>query len=189
VCLPGFAPEALALLAKRKNCRLVDMSGAPTQREAFEYRSITNGMLRLSVDTGDPAGTQWKVAGAASPSDHQRNALKFAWTAAQHVKSNAIVFARELPDGTLATVGIGGGQPNRVDCVRIAIQRAGDQARGAVMASDAFFPFADGVNTALAAGISAICQPGGSVRDAESIAAADAAGVPMLFTGVRHFRH
>ena len=165
------------------------MAHAPHPAGTVEYRSITNGMLRQSVDAGDPAGTAWTVAGAVTPTDAQRAVLQFAWTAAQHVKSNAIVFARRLEDGTLATVGIGGGQPNRLDCVRIAAERAGERARGAVMASDAFFPFPDGVSSALAAGISAICQPGGSVRDAASIAVADAAGVPMLLTGVRHFRH
>jgi phosphoribosylaminoimidazolecarboxamide formyltransferase/IMP cyclohydrolase len=116
-------------------------------------------------------------------------ALRFAWNAVQHVRSNAIIFAAELPDGTLTTVGIGGGQPNRVDSVRIAVDRAGAKARGAVMASDAFFPFPDGVQTAIAAGIVAIAHPGGSMRDTESIQVADAAGVPMLLTGVRHFRH
>ena len=111
-------------------------------------------------------------------------ALHFAWKACQHVKSNAIVFVRGE-----ATVGIGGGQPNRVDCVRIATERAGAQARGAVMASDAFFPFPDSVELAAEAGITAIVQPGGSLRDGEAIAAADAANIAMVVTGVRHFRH
>jgi phosphoribosylaminoimidazolecarboxamide formyltransferase/IMP cyclohydrolase len=110
--------------------------------------------------------------------------LRFAWKAAQHVKSNAIVFAQDQ-----ATVGIGGGQPNRVDCVRMAAQRAGERSRGAVMASDAFFPFPDSVEVAIQAGITAIVHPGGSVRDTESIATADAADVAMVTTGVRHFRH
>jgi len=124
----------------------------------------------------------------AAPTGDQMRVLQFAWAAAQHVKSNAIVFAKES-DGTLATVGIGGGQPNRVDCVRMAAARAGKQAKGAVMASDAFFPFADSVREAAAAGIVAVVQPGGSVRDQEVIAAADEAGIAMVFTGVRHFRH
>ena len=189
IAAPGFTKEALNLLAKRKNCRLLDMEGVPGSTQAYEYRSITNGMLRQSVDVGDPAGTQWKTVSAVAPTDAQSRALAFAWIAAQHVKSNAIVFAKQLPNGVIATVGIGGGQPNRVDCVRIASERAGENARGAVMASDAFFPFPDGVQAAIAAGIVAIAHPGGSVRDGESIAVADAAGVAMVLTGVRHFRH
>jgi phosphoribosylaminoimidazolecarboxamide formyltransferase/IMP cyclohydrolase len=111
-------------------------------------------------------------------------ALRFAWIACQHVKSNAIVLAQ----GT-ATVGIGGGQPNRVDCVKIAVERAGTKAKGAVMASDAFFPFADSVETAAQAGVTAVVHPGGSMRDADSVAAANKAGMAMVITGVRHFRH
>ena len=119
-----------------------------------------------------------------APTEEEWKALRFAWKACQHVKSNAIVFAQGS-----ATVGIGGGQPNRVDCVRIAALRAGEKAAGAVMASDAFFPFPDSVEEAARAGITAIVQPGGSVRDAESIALAEANGISMVLTGVRHFRH
>jgi phosphoribosylaminoimidazolecarboxamide formyltransferase / IMP cyclohydrolase len=189
IAAPGFTTEALNLLAKRKNCRLLDMEGAPRQSAPHEYRSISNGLLRQSVDVGDPVTAQWKTATRTAPSAQQLRELQFAWIAAQHVKSNAIVFAREVEPGVLATVGIGGGQPNRLDCVRIAAERAGDKARGAVMASDAFFPFPDGLNTAIAAGISAVAQPGGALRDAEVVAAADAAGLAMVLTGVRHFRH
>ncbi len=110
--------------------------------------------------------------------------LRFAWKACQHVKSNAIVFAKNE-----ATVGIGGGQPNRVDCARIAAERASDNAKGAVMASDAFPPFPDSVEAAARAGVTAVIHPRGSVRDADSLAAADAAGMAMVVTGVRHFRH
>ncbi len=189
IAAPGFTKEALNLLAKRKNCRLLDMEGAPGSSAPHEYRSITNGLLRQSVDMGDPASAAWRPVTRNTPSAQQLRALRFAWAAAQHVKSNAIVLAREVEPGVLATVGIGGGQPNRLDCVRIAAERAGDKARGAVMASDAFFPFPDGLNTAIAAGITAVAQPGGALRDAEVIAAADAAGIAMVFTGVRHFRH
>jgi phosphoribosylaminoimidazolecarboxamide formyltransferase/IMP cyclohydrolase len=189
IAAPGFTNEALHLLSKRKNCRLLDMEGAPKLKDGYEFRSISNGMLRQSIDAGDPAATSWKVGGAHAPNDAQSRVLRFAWNAVQHVRSNAIVFAAELADGTLTTVGIGGGQPNRVDSVRIAVERAGERARGAVMASDAFFPFPDGVQTALDAGIVAIAHPGGSLRDAESIAVADAAGVPIMLTGARHFRH
>ncbi len=133
---------------------------------------------------GDPAGGAWKVVSRRQPSEEEWKALRFAWKACQHVKSNSIVFVRGE-----ATVGIGGGQPNRVDCVRIAAERAGEKSKGAVMASDAFFPFPDSVETGIRAGITAIAHPGGSVRDSESIAAADAAGIAMVVTGVRHFRH
>jgi phosphoribosylaminoimidazolecarboxamide formyltransferase / IMP cyclohydrolase len=118
------------------------------------------------------------------PTPEEMQALRFAMQACQHVKSNAIVFACGE-----ATVGIGGGQPNRVDCVRMAVERSGAKARGAVMASDAYFPFPDSVELAAQAGITAIVHPGGSIRDAESIAAANAHGIAMVTTGVRHFRH
>jgi phosphoribosylaminoimidazolecarboxamide formyltransferase/IMP cyclohydrolase len=117
-------------------------------------------------------------------------ALRFAWLASQHVKSNAIVLARSLgASGAVATVGIGGGLPSRVDAVRLAVAKAGERARGAVLASDAFFPFADGLEAAAEAGVTAVVEPGGSVRDDEVIAAADRLGVALVFTGVRHFRH
>lgn len=141
-------------------------------------------MLRQSIDLGGPRDSEWQVVSQRQLSEEEWRWLRFAWKACQHIKSNAIVFAHGE-----ATVGIGGGQPNRVDCVRIAAQRAGEKGRGAVMASDAFFPFPDSVEEAAKAGITAIISPGGSVRDGESIAAADRSGVAMVFTGVRHFRH
>jgi phosphoribosylaminoimidazolecarboxamide formyltransferase / IMP cyclohydrolase len=150
----------------------------------FELRSITRGVLKQGVDFGDPQDTAWTVVSERQPSGEEWQALKFAWKACQHVKSNAIVFARGE-----ATVGIGGGQPNRVDCVRIAIERSGEKARGAVMASDAFFPFSDSVELAGKAGITGIIHPGGSIRDAESIAIANMQGIAMVTTGIRHFRH
>jgi phosphoribosylaminoimidazolecarboxamide formyltransferase/IMP cyclohydrolase len=184
---PGFSPEARELLAGRKNCRLLEVPGLSLE-PAYELRSIGRGVLRQAVDLGDPAGGEWKVVSQRQPTEAEWVALRFAWKACQHVKSNAIVFAR-AGQGVEATVGIGGGQPNRVDCVRIAAQRAGERSVGAVMASDAFFPFPDSVEVAAQAGIRAIVHPGGSLRDAESIAAADAAGIAMVTTGVRHFRH
>ncbi|MBL8058493.1 MAG: bifunctional phosphoribosylaminoimidazolecarboxamide formyltransferase/IMP cyclohydrolase [Anaerolineales bacterium] len=184
---PAFTDEARALLAKKKSCRLVQIPALAIQPR-FELRSLTGGLLKQDADFGDPAGTNWQVASRRPPTEAEWAALRFAWVACQHVKSNAIVLARAIPGG-VATVGIGGGQPNRVDCVRIAAERAGDQARGAVMASDAFFPFPDSVEAAARAGVTAIVHPGGSVRDAESLAAADAAGMALVVTGVRHFRH
>lgn len=183
IVAPGFSHEALRALSERKNLRLVSVPGLQLE-PAFELRSINQGILRQSIDLGDPADTRWQVVTHRAPSAAEERALRFAWQACQHVKSNAIVLAQGQ-----ATVGIGGGQPNRVDCVRIAITRAGERARGAVMASDAFFPFPDSVEEAARAGVTAIIAPGGSVRDAQAIAAADAANIAMLFSGVRHFRH
>jgi phosphoribosylaminoimidazolecarboxamide formyltransferase/IMP cyclohydrolase len=183
IIAPGFEAEALSILAKKKNLRLVQIPDLELEPKV-EYRSIVRGILRQEVDLGDPTQEDWKVVTEMRPTDDEMAALKFAWTACQHVKSNAIVFARGE-----ATVGIGGGQPNRVDCVRIAAQRAGDKSQGAVMASDAFFPFADSVEEAARFGIKAIVQPGGSVRDQESIDACNRLGISMVFTGYRHFRH
>ncbi|MDO9086406.1 MAG: bifunctional phosphoribosylaminoimidazolecarboxamide formyltransferase/IMP cyclohydrolase [Anaerolineaceae bacterium] len=179
----GFSPEALEIFAKKKNLRLVEMPDLEIEPEV-EYRSITRGILQQSVDRGDPLEVEWRVVTETVPTTAQMDDLKFAWKACQHVKSNAIVFAVNE-----ATVGIGGGQPNRVDCVVMAAQRAGEKAHGAVMASDAFFPFADSVEKAAAAGIVAIVQPGGSIRDQESIDMCNQLGITMIFTGVRHFRH
>jgi phosphoribosylaminoimidazolecarboxamide formyltransferase/IMP cyclohydrolase len=189
IAATGFTDEARAALrvAKKKNCRLLDMPDT-TIEPRYELRSLTRGLLKQDVDMGDPASAAWKVASKRQPTDEEWTALRFAWKACQHVKSNAIVFARAVAGGE-ATVGIGGGQPNRVDCVRSAAERAGEKAKGAVMASDAFFPFPDSVEVAAKAGITAVIHPGGSVRDADSLAAADAAGMAMVVTGVRHFRH
>ncbi|HLF27356.1 MAG TPA: bifunctional phosphoribosylaminoimidazolecarboxamide formyltransferase/IMP cyclohydrolase [Anaerolineae bacterium] len=183
IAAPGFTDAARTILAKRKNCRLVEMPNTAIEPR-FELRAITRGLLKQDVDLGDPARTEWKIVSQRQPTEAEWTALRFAWRACQHVKSNAIVFAHGE-----ATVGIGGGQPNRVDCVRIAAERAGEKARGAVMASDAFFPFPDSVDVAARAGITAVVHPGGSVRDAESLAVADAAGMALVVTGVRHFRH
>ncbi|MCX7839534.1 MAG: bifunctional phosphoribosylaminoimidazolecarboxamide formyltransferase/IMP cyclohydrolase [Anaerolineae bacterium] len=183
IIAPGFTDAAREILARKKNCRLVTMPNL-TIEPRYEWRSITRGIVQQDVDTGDPDGTAWQVVSQRAPTDDEMRALRFAWRAVQHVKSNAIVFARGE-----ATVGIGSGQPNRVDSVRIAIERAGERARGAVMASDAFFPFPDSVQVAARAGITAIVHPGGSQRDAESLAVADASDIAMIITGVRHFRH
>ncbi len=186
IAAPDFSAEALAVLAKKKNCRLVRMPNLEIEPR-YELRSITRGLLRQDVDLGDPgetAGESWTVVSKRQPTAAEWTALRFGWKACQHVKSNAIVFAQGE-----STVGIGGGQPNRVDCVRIATERAGEKSRGAVMASDAFFPFPDSIEIGALAGITAIVQPGGSLRDGEAIAAADAANIAMVVTGVRHFRH
>ena len=138
------------------------------------------------MDLGDPRGGKdgWQVMTEREPKENEWEALRFAWKACQHVKSNAIVLARGE-----ATVGIGGGQPNRVDCVRMAGARAEGNSNNSVMASDAFFPFPDAVEEAASFGVTAIVQPGGSLRDQLSIDAANDAGIAMVATGVRHFRH
>lgn len=184
IVAPGFSEASLELLSRHKNLRLVTMPGMEIE-PLFEFRSINQGMLRQSVDLGDPPGTpDWKVVTQRMPDEAEWQSLRFAWKACHHVKSNAIVMVQGQ-----ATVGVGGGQPNRVDCVRIAARRAGDKSKGAVMASDAFFPFPDSVEEAARAGVAAIVAPGGSIRDADSIATANAYGIAMVFTGVRHFRH
>ncbi|MBP7688491.1 MAG: bifunctional phosphoribosylaminoimidazolecarboxamide formyltransferase/IMP cyclohydrolase [Thermoflexales bacterium] len=183
IAAPGFDAEARSVLAKRKNLRLVDMPDLQVD-PTYELRSINRGLLKQDIDRGDPASAEWKVVSQRQPTEAEWAALRFAWKACQHVKSNSIVFAQGE-----ATVGIGGGQPNRVDCVRIAKERAGEKSIGAVMASDAFFPFPDSVEVAAQAGITAVAHPGGSVRDAESIAVADANNMAMVTTGARHFRH
>lgn len=184
---PSFSPGALSLLAKRKNLRLVELP-PETAPQPHELRSVRRGVLRQQRDTGDPPGTEWTVVSRRVPDEDEWRALRFAWHAVQHVKSNGIVLARAFGPA-VAAVGIGGGQPNRVDSVRIAVARARDRARGAVLASDAFFPFPDSVEVAAQAGVTAIIHPGGSVRDDASLSAADAAGVAMVLTHVRHFKH
>jgi phosphoribosylaminoimidazolecarboxamide formyltransferase/IMP cyclohydrolase len=171
------------LAEKRKNCRLLSID-PQANAGVFEYRSVQGGLLVQSLDKGDPAETQWKVVSKRQPTPEELETLHFAWKACQFVKSNAIVLATKD-----ATVGIGGGLPSRVDAARLAVEKAGERAKGSVMASDAFFPFPDGVEVGIAAGITAIVSPGGSIRDEQVIAAADAANLAMVFTGVRHFRH
>lgn len=183
IAAPSFSAEALTILAKRTNCRLLQIADLQLDPQV-EWRSINRGLLKQDVDVGDPENAAWQVVSKRQPTAEEWQALKFAWRACQQVKSNAIVFAKDE-----ATIGIGSGQPNRIDCVHIAAKRAGERTHGAVMASDAFFPFADSVNAAASYGITAVIQPGGSVRDAESIAAADAADMAMVITGFRHFRH
>ena len=183
VAAPGYDDEALALFAEHKpKCRLVAI---PQAVEAtWALRSVAGGVLLQAVDRGDPPGVEWRVVSQRQPDDEEMATLRFAWRTCQHVKSNAIVLARSG-----ATVGIGGGLPSRLDAVKLAVAKAGERARGAVMASDAFFPFPDGLEVAAEAGVTGVVQPGGSIRDEAVIAAADRLGLAMLFTGVRHFRH
>jgi phosphoribosylaminoimidazolecarboxamide formyltransferase/IMP cyclohydrolase len=184
IAAPSFTGSAQeTLMQKRKNCRLLQIPSAYDGRD-LEIRSVHRGFLVQQPDTGDPEHSSILTVTRRSPSQSEVEALGFAWKAVQHVKSNAIVLA--VPN---ATVGVGGGLPSRVDAVRIAVEKAGARAAGSVMASDAFFPFADGIEAAAAAGVTAIIQPGGSIRDREVIDAANQYNMAMVFTGVRHFRH
>ncbi|GAA1611218.1 bifunctional phosphoribosylaminoimidazolecarboxamide formyltransferase/IMP cyclohydrolase [Leucobacter chromiireducens] len=183
VVAPGFEPEALAILSQKKNIRLLvlpsDFAANPV-----EMRQVSGGFLLQDADRHFAAASDWELA-TGTPVDAETLAeLEFAWRACRAVKSNGII----LTHGG-ASVGVGMGQVNRVDSCRLAVERAGDRAAGSVAASDAFFPFADGLQVLLDAGVRAVVQPGGSVRDAEVIAAAEAAGVAMYFTGERHFFH
>jgi phosphoribosylaminoimidazolecarboxamide formyltransferase/IMP cyclohydrolase len=176
----GFHDDALEVLRARPGLRL--LRARPTA-PGLEMRSISGGLLVQSTDAADGA-ERARVVTKVHPTAGQMADLRFAWVVAKHVKSNAIVLASER-----AAVGIGAGQMSRVEATELAARRAGDRAKGTVCASDAFFPFRDGLDAAVAAGAVAIIQPGGSVRDDEVVAAADEHGIPMVFTGTRHFRH
>lgn len=182
IAAPDYRPEALAHLAKKKACRVIRMQdeGNP----GLEIRSALGGFLVQTPNDEQEDPGAWQVVTSRPPTASEWEDLRFAWQVVRHVRSNAIVLARERQ-----TVGIGAGQMSRVDAVRIAVLKAGERARGAVLASDAFFPFPDGVEVAAAAGVTAIIQPGGSIRDPEVIEAAERQGMAMVFTGKRHFRH
>jgi len=186
VIAPSYDEAALTVLRTKKNLRILATAGwLAADHQALQFKRVGGGLVVQSRDAS--AGAEIpnaKVVTARAPTPEELQALGFAWRVCKHVKSNAIVLARPG-----RTVGVGAGQMSRVISVQIAVEKAGDAARGSVLASDAFFPFPDGVELAVRAGITAIAQPGGSVKDAEVIAAADRAGCAMLMTGVRHFRH
>ncbi|MDP9086272.1 MAG: bifunctional phosphoribosylaminoimidazolecarboxamide formyltransferase/IMP cyclohydrolase [Pseudomonadota bacterium] len=195
VVAPGADEEALALFAAKKNLRLLLTGDLPDPaRSGLMAKSITGGWLLQTRDNGRISKADLRIVTKRAPTEHEIRDLLFAWTVAKHVKSNAIVYAR---DGV--TAGIGAGQMNRRDSARIAAAKAREAAEkfgfgdprtiGSAVASDAFFPFADGLLAAVEAGATSVIQPGGSMRDAEVIAAADEAGLAMVFTGMRHFRH
>lgn len=184
IAAPAFDEKALQLLASKKNLRLVEADPALYARVRQELRSAAGGILVQEPDRGDPPDVSFRVMSNREPSEEELEALRFAWRLVRHVKSNAIVLARGR-----AAVGIGGGQTSRVDAVRQACERAGMRAKGAVMASDAFFPFPDGIEAAAAAGVTAVIHPGGSIRDDEILAAANRLGLALISTGIRHFRH
>jgi phosphoribosylaminoimidazolecarboxamide formyltransferase/IMP cyclohydrolase len=185
---PGYTSDALALLTEKKNVRILELPDWPDPERELETKSVLGGQLVQTRDAVLETSEQMQVLSARAPGEREWQDMLFAWRVCRYVRSNAIVLAR---DG--ATVGIGAGQMSRVDAVRIAVEKARDAQpellAGAVMASDAFFPFPDGVEVGLEAGITAVIQPGGSVRDDLVIAAVDAAGAAMVATGVRHFRH
>jgi phosphoribosylaminoimidazolecarboxamide formyltransferase/IMP cyclohydrolase len=185
VVAPGYEDGAIEILSKKPSIRILEISDYEIAKE--ELRPISGGMLIQETDLinvdGDASANWQQVSGGKVSAEVMRD-LEFAWRSVRAVKSNAILLAKSG-----ASVGVGMGQVNRVDSARLAIDRAGDRAQGCVAASDAFFPFADGLQILLSAGVSAVVAPGGSVRDAEVIEAAKSAGVPMFFTGVRHFSH
>ncbi|WP_120006396.1 bifunctional phosphoribosylaminoimidazolecarboxamide formyltransferase/IMP cyclohydrolase [Nesterenkonia muleiensis] len=193
VVAPSFAPEALEILQQKKNIRLIQLVPEHS-RDEVEYQQISGGMLLQASDSFQAPGddpVRWSLAAGPAADNAQLDDLAFAWRAVRSVKSNAILLAKGQ-----ATVGIGMGQVNRLDSCRLAVQRANtlagdgvDRACGSVAASDAFFPFADGLQSLITAGVTAVVQPGGSQRDAEVIAAAEEAGLTMYLTGARHFYH
>ncbi|MBI4199435.1 MAG: bifunctional phosphoribosylaminoimidazolecarboxamide formyltransferase/IMP cyclohydrolase [Chloroflexi bacterium] len=185
VIAPDYEPAALSTFQKRKNLRVLAMPDASQSSHLLlEVRQVAGAFLLQTPDVLAEDPSTWKVVTQQAPTPQQREDLAFAWKVAKHVKSNAIVIAKEKQ-----LLGMGAGQPNRVTSVRLAAQTAGERASGAVLASDAMFPFADNVEEAARAGVSAVVQPGGSIRDQEVIEAADRLGLAMVFTGIRHFRH
>ena len=183
---PGIAPEARALLAAKPNIRVLEVPLAPGTND-YDFKRVGGGLLVQTPDSVNTDATGLKVVTRARPSESQASDLLFAWRVAKFVKSNAIVFC-----GGGRTLGVGAGQMSRVDSTRIAAvkaEQAGLALKGSVVASDAFFPFRDGVDVVARAGAAAIIQPGGSQRDEEVIAAANEHGIAMVFTGYRHFRH
>ncbi|MEO0641954.1 MAG: bifunctional phosphoribosylaminoimidazolecarboxamide formyltransferase/IMP cyclohydrolase, partial [Pseudomonadota bacterium] len=195
VIAPSVSEEAREIFARKKNLRLLECGSLPDPRRGgFAMKTIAGGLLIQGRDNGAVSEADLKVVTKRAPSEQELKDCLFAWTVARHVKSNAIVYAK---DG--ATAGIGAGQMNRRDSARIAAIKAQEAAEtyewvtprtvGSAVASDAFFPFADGLVSAAEAGATAVIQPGGSNRDDEVIAAADEAGLAMVFTGMRHFRH
>lgn len=183
VVAPGCEPEAEEIFQKKSKLRVL-ISPDLNQGESETIKVIAGGFLAQDADNGVDNSSDWKIVTEKKPTTEQMEELIFAWKVVKHVKSNAIVVTKNR-----ATIGIGAGQMNRVGAVKIALEQAGEKAIGSVLASDAFFPFDDSVKTAAAAGATAIIQPGGSLKDKDSIAAANQLGLVMIFTGIRHFLH
>jgi phosphoribosylaminoimidazolecarboxamide formyltransferase/IMP cyclohydrolase len=181
---PDYTPEALELLAAKPNLRVLRTGGVRSTSGHYESRAVEGGMGVQQSDSVAEDPATFTVPTKRQPTAEELEQLLFAWKVAKSVKSNAIVYAKDF-----VTVGVGAGQMNRVNSARIAAEMAGENAKGAVCASDAFMPFADSLEVAAAAGCTAVIQPGGSIRDDEVIAKADELGVAIVFTGHRHFRH
>jgi phosphoribosylaminoimidazolecarboxamide formyltransferase/IMP cyclohydrolase len=184
VIAPGYEPEALEALRKKKNLRIMDAGAPPKPHAGWDLKRVAGGILVQERDLIDETPASFKTVTKRSPTPEEMRSLLFAWQVARHVKSNAIVYVRGLH-----TIGIGAGQMSRVDSAKIGVMKASEKLEGSVLASDAFFPFRDGVDAAAENGVAAIIQPGGAKRDEEVIAAADERGMAMVFTGRRHFRH
>ncbi len=183
VLAPDYEPEALEILKKKKNLRLLSMTlELPSQK--LQFRGVQGGLLVQDMDLPYVNPEKWEVATKRKPSPEEDRALHFAWRAVKCVKSNAVLIA-----GEKAVYGIGGGLPSRVDAAKLAVEKAGDKSGGAVGASDAFFPFPDGMEVLVEAGVTAVVQPGGSIRDDKVTARADELGIAMVHTGTRHFKH
>lgn len=184
VIAPGFEPEALTILKEKPNLRLLQVEQLQASGTTFQTVSVDGGLLIQEADQKEIRREDCKVVTSRQPTEVEWEQLQFAWKVVKHVKSNAIVLAKDFH-----TIGVGAGQMNRVGAAEIAIRQAGEKAKESVLASDAFFPMPDTVEKAIEAGVTAIIQPGGSIRDQESIDLADQHGIAMVFTGIRHFKH
>lgn len=184
IIAPGFSEEAVNILTKKKNIRLLQLFGENNQQDLQKLVSVSGGILIQDEDKKELTEGDLQVVTETAPTEEEFAELKFAWKVVKHVKSNAIVLSKNGQ-----TIGVGAGQMNRVGSAKIAIEQAGDKAKGAVMASDAFFPMPDTIEEAAKAGVRAIIQPGGSIRDEDSIKIANKYGIAMVFTGIRHFKH
>ena len=186
VVAPGFDPEAIKLFSAKKNIRLMQMPDVALneKNQRFDMKRIGGGLLVQSQDSLTYVEEQLKIASEREPDAREMEDMKFAWLVSKHVKSNAIIYAKDKE-----ILGIGAGQMSRVDSARVAVEKSCKSLSGAVMASDAFFPFRDSVDEAAKHGISAIISPGGSIRDEEVLQAANECNIAMVFTGTRHFKH
>lgn len=184
IIAPDFTPEALEILERKKNIRLMKLDTTLEPNNTKKYTNVNDGLLVQDMDTKKIAEEDLVCVTDRKPTEEELKQLLFGWKVVKHVKSNAIVLVKDD-----MTIGVGAGQMNRVGAARIAIEQAGDKARGSVLASDAFFPMPDTVEAAAAAGVTAIIQPGGSIKDQLSIDACNEAGIAMVFTGIRHFKH
>ena len=184
IIAPGFSDEAMEILTAKKNIRLMQLDTTLQPSNSFKYTNVNDGLLVQEMDTKQVSEQDLRCVTNRKPTEDEIKQMLFGWKVVKHVKSNAIVLVKDD-----MTIGVGAGQMNRVGAAEIAIKQAGEKSEGSVLASDAFFPFGDTVEAAIKAGVTAIIQPGGSVRDQESIDVCNKYGVAMVFTGVRHFKH